>query len=888
MRRRVRVVLVIGLATAIVAVAGLIVFRIAALEALVTTMMRAKGVPAPRLSVVELGWNGSRIDDIRLGQAGEVTVRSLRLDFTPSGLLVGRLERVAIDGLTITLNLTGDGPALGSLQPLLSGGGNGGREPTPIPSLSLTDFHIEAQLPAGRVRAAGEGQVRTDDGRETTVEISLQEIALDDRAVASGRLSATLTDTLADVTLALNAEAAAIDASATIEDPLGAPIWRLNVTAAVDAAEPLWAALALPAPQSGRARLTLEGEGRAPALSELATADDRLRRLFGGQATGTIDFSVADVSVPEHVTGLNARVRLAIDGAEGIVTLGLPEDATVAAKQISPSLLRNLGIPGEIADKLGQGLAARLAPLSADSPVAVASPDGDAVAMALDGTLHLAIPGFTDLSLTLPAAIRAGRDRASGQLRAPADLHLKTLRYDEIAELLEPTVLALAEANVMLGAETGLDYRVALEGPALRLRLNPQDANATDATIVPGRVTAVPGRAEIAEARIEIPAYELVADGLAATLETVDDETRIGFQIASLLQTTLLAPMAVTGQANRKGTVWQGSAQGKGPGGIGLIDASGSHDSATARGQARVAVEPLVFEPRGLQPGTLSPALKALQAVRGTTIGEANLSWSAQGLQGTGTLTMKNIGFDSPQARVQGLNLALHLDSLTPLGSPPRQTLTVRRLESGLPLDRLDIRFQIQPTTPPSLAIETGEVFFGSGRFALSDLVIDSATTRQDVDIEVQDLSLAELFAILGIDGLSGDGRLSGIIPMTFSEGTVVIADGRLAASAPGIIRFRSEQAAQILPDQGESLDLVLRALEDFHYDELTVDLEKSADDVGRIKLSLLGKNPEVLEGYPFRFNISIEADTGKLVTALTTIYQVPNDLLRRTWTSGQ
>jgi hypothetical protein len=43
-----------------------------------------------------------------------------------------------------------------------------------------------------------------------------------------------------------------------------------------------------------------------------------------------------------------------------------------------------------------------------------------------------------------------------------------------------------------------------------------------------------------------------------------------------------------------------------------------------------------------------------------------------------------------------------------------------------------------------------------------------------------------------------------------------------------------------------------------------------------------------VLEGYPFRFNIRIEANTGKLVTALTTIYQVPNDLLRRAWTSGQ
>lgn len=815
MRRRVRFALAIGLATAIVAVAGLVVFRISIVEALVTTAMRAKGIPAPRLSVVELDWGRGRIDDIRLGQAGEMTVRSLRLDFSLSGLLAGRLERVSVDGLTVILNLTGDDPPLGSLQPLLSGGGGRRDEPTPLPPLSLTDFHIEAQMPAGLVRATGDGQIQTADGGESAVEISLREIAFDDRAIASGQLSARLAAARAEATLALRAEAGAfaVDASATIEDPLGSPAWRLDLTAAADAASPLWASLALPAPQSGRARLALQGEGRAPPLSEITTADDWLMRLLGNQATGTVDFSATDVSVPDRVAGLDASIRLAIEGEEGIVTLRLPDEASLAATQVSPAFLQNLGISDEIAKKFASGLGAHLAPLSADIPVAIASRDGDAVAVALDGTLHLAIPELADLSLTLPADIHVGRDRVRGRLRAPADLRLKTLRYDEIAELLEPAVVALAEAHVSLGPEAGLDYRVALEGPDLRLRLHPQDADAIEATISPGRATVRPGRAEIAEARIEVPAYGLVADGLAATLKTTDDETGIGFQIASLTQTgadPLFAPITVTGQAKHTGSVWQGAALGKGSGGIGLVNASGSHDGATARGQAHVALEPLVFKPRGLQPGTLLPVLRALQAVSGTTLGEADLLWSAQGFQGTGTLTMKDIGFDSPQGRVQGLNLALHLDNLTPLGSPPRQTLTVRRLESGLPLDRLDIRFQIQPTTPPSLAIETGEVFFGSGRFALSDLVIDPATTRQDVNISVQDLSLAELFAILGIDGLSGEGRLSGTVPMTFSEGTVIIENGRLAAGAPGIIRFRSEQAAQILADQGESLDLVL------------------------------------------------------------------------------
>lgn len=797
MRRRVRVALAISLATAIGAAAGVVVYRLPILETLVTTALQAKGIPAPRMTVTDIDWGSIGITKLSLGTAGEVTVRSVLLDYSLSGLMAGRLDWVAMDGLVIALDATGDAPLLGSLQPLLSSSDSSRGGSSPLPPLSLTDLRIDVQTTAGTVSAIGDAQVQTSSDGETAVELSLNEITFNGTAIASGQFSVTL-----------------------------------------------------------------------PTV----------------KATGTIDFALTGVSVPDRVAGLDAHARLAIDAAEDIVTLRLREDATLAATQVSPAFLQSLGIPPAISNQIEHGFAARLQAPGADGPVAIAARDGGAVAVALNGTLHVTVPGLADLSLALPADIRAERDRLRVQLRAPSDVRLTKFRYGGIAELLAPTVVTVAEADVTIAPV--LAYRVVLSGPAFRLQS--QDV---EAIVTPGRITLTADRAEISEAQIEIPAYGVVAGGLSATLDATNSETRIGFHIASVRQTgseAMIAPIKVTGQATRTDDVWRGTATGEGPGGVGRIVASGSHDGATARGQARIALEPLVFVPGGAQPGTLLPALSALQTASGTTTGEADLSWSAKGFQGTGSLVLTDIGFDSPQVRVEGLDLRLHLDSLTPLASPPRQTLTIRRLDAGLPLDRLDIRFQIRPTEPPSVAIETGEVFLGSGRFALSDLVVDPAATRQDVDLRVQDLNLAELFAILNIDGLDGDGQLSGTIPMTFSDGIVVIENGRLSASAPGTIRFRSEKAAQILAGQGESLDLVLRALEDFRYDELTIDLEKSSDDVGRMKLSLLGKNPAVLEGYPFRFNISIEADTAKLVTALTTIYQVPNDFLRRAWTYGR
>ena len=831
-RRRVRLVLVISLAAAIGAAASVVVYRVPIFETLIMTALRANAVPAPRMTVSDVGWDGIDISDVSLGQAGEVTVRGVRLDYSLSGLLAGRLERVAVDGLAITLDLTGNAPLLGSLQPLLSGGGSGSGESRPLPPLLLTDLRVDAQTPVGIVRTVGNGQIRTANDGETAIEMSLQEITLGGNAVASGRLSVSLAPARTEAILALRARESALtfNARATIGNPLGS------------------------------------------------------------QATGTVDLSVTDLSMPNRIAGLDARVRLAIDAAEGILTVRFPEDATLAATQVSPAFLQGLGVPNEIAGQLTQGFAARLQAPEADGPVAIASRDDGTVAVVLDGTLHLKLPGLVDLSLTLPADIRAGPDRIRGQLRSPAVLRLTKLRYGGLIELLEPIVISLAEAEVTVAPDPAggndLDYRLALDAPAIRLQS--QDVKAT---FTSGRITLTPGRTEIAEAQIAIPAYGLVAKDVSATLDVADNETRVGFQIASFRQTgpaAMFAPFSVTGLAIRKGGVWTGNAKGEGPDGIGRIMASGRHDGATARGQARITLEPLVFETGGAQPGVLIPALEFLQSTTGTASGEANLSWTAKGVQGTGMVALADIGFESPQAKVEGIDLRLDLDSLIPPGSPPGQTLSVRRLDPGVPLDRLDIRFQIRPTAPPSIVIETAEAFLGSGRFALSDLTVDPAVPRQDLDLRIQDLSLTELFAILNIDGLDGDGRLSGTIPVTFSDGTLIIENGRLATSAPGTIRFRSEKASRILADQGESLDLVLRALEDFRYDELTIDLEKSADDIGRMKLSLLGKNPAVLEGYPFRFNIGIEADTAKLVTALTTIYQVPNDFLRRAWTSGR
>ena len=866
MCRRTRLALAAALAATVGVAVALGAFRAPLVESLLTDVLLAQGVPAPRLMVAEVGWRHSRIADIRLGDADEITLHDLRLDYGLSGLLAGRLDQVTATGLVITLDLTGAGPLLGSLDALLVGGesGDGGADATSIPNIEIDDLRLVARTAAGVVQATGRGRMAVN--------------------LAAGTADASLS------IVALTRDFSA-DAVVKLESPLGAPRWHLDLVARAAAGASIWAVWPGPVPMAGRAEITLRSDGTTPPLSEPIKSSDVLGLLLAHVATGSVSLSATDVTVPEHVEGLSMGVELTLEARDGTGIVTLRDDATMTVAHISPTWMRSLGAPDMVADTTAKGFSARLQTTDEQHPLATIARDGDGFAVTLDGTVQLAVPDTIDLNLSLPVDVRIEPKHLSGRLRAPAEVRLATLRVERIGELLAPVTITLPEASVDVVPDSTLDYRVALESPTVRVRLNRTDAAAIETTVNPGRIAASPGRIDIEGAGFDVPAYEIGVDGVVAGIDLAGDEVHADVRVATLRHTgtsPLFAPLTLTGTIGGQGSKWYGALTGYGPGGVGRIEATSDYDSATGQGSARFTLPSLKFLPGGAQPGVLVPALAALQQVTGTAEGDGELSWSADGAQGSGTIALHAFGFDSPQASVDGLDLSLHLDSLIPPGSPPRQTLTVRRLEAGLPLDRLALTFQIQPADPSRLAIETGEVFFGSGRLAVDGLLLDPAAAQQRVDVRVEDLSLSDLFALLGIDGLSGEGRLSGAIPIHFADNTVTIENGHLAAGAPGIVRFRSEQAAQILAGQGESLDLVLRALEDFHYDELTVDLSKTAADVGRIKLSLLGKNPAVLEGYPFRFNISIEANTGKLVTALTTIYQVPNDLLRRAWTSGQ
>jgi hypothetical protein len=86
------------------------------------------------------------------------------------------------------------------------------------------------------------------------------------------------------------------------------------------------------------------------------------------------------------------------------------------------------------------------------------------------------------------------------------------------------------------------------------------------------------------------------------------------------------------------------------------------------------------------------------------------------------------------------------------------------------------------------------------------------------------------------------------------------------------------------LAPYGDQAALLVEALEDFYYSELEITVDKTFDEDLSAGISLLGSNPNVLEGHPFRLNINFESNIERVAIALFAGYSAAQRALRKAW----
>lgn len=962
------VVLVIGLLA--IAASGLIVFRTTLAEAVLSSQLASLGIPSARLTVASLDFYRIVVRDVALGAGEELRLDAVTVTYRPRALLAGRLEEAAVDGLRLRLDLSGAGPPLGSLQPLLQkreGAAGAGLLPAVV---TLLRGRIEVVARAGDMTAAVSGQWRPLAGTAT---LTLSDLVLPHVALETSRLDIEATRTRIVATAAARGEqdALGLALNVTLDSYRGDPTLTLALDGSVRPAD--WKIPPVPPIAAGRMAASLRLEGRLQPIRLMPLDAAALDWLLGADLRGRLQTSLDDIAYRNGAEGISGTVDLAVSAADGALNLEIADDAEIRISRLGPALLDAFRIPA-LAPQLADAALTVALPMT-DAPFRVRlRPTEDGAELAVSGTAGLAaaetgLQAYVDGTLALDKAFALQRlsfpradlrlhdlamaghrieelhftgamDGAPEALRGGGELtaNFGATRFESLAlgaaaiglaadfrwsgprlELHQrgdgsATVASLglgeaarvAKPVALLLSEGALTLDVTSDGPALShaltIRPEPATVDLRGPDGAPLALRADPGamrleggadpgapwrgRLDLDDGRLSVPAHALSAEAVAASIvfPTAAGEPLARVSVGRLLHTAApayFAPLRLDGEIVRQDDTLVFKGAGTGADGELAFSLGGQHRLADGRGSLRVQVPETAFRKGALQPAQLFPLLRDVSDATGRVGATADVAWGPDGLAGEGVLDMAGLSFMAGAVSVEGLSSRIALDGLFPPSTGPGQAMTIRRVDPALPLDDVEIRFRVEPAAPPRLRVERARARFADGWLGVDEVVLDPSRPRQEFGVGVDGMDLGLLLGLLKVEGVSGTGRLTGTVPVAIEDGGVSIENGQLAADGPGILRVRSEAAAAAFGRAGEQVTLMLSALEDFHYDVLAVTLDMDANGDAVTLIRMQGRNPAVLDGYPFAFNIGLSGNLMDLFAAIRRGAGLSTDLVR-------
>ncbi|MGH6920476.1 MAG: intermembrane phospholipid transport protein YdbH family protein [Geminicoccaceae bacterium] len=484
--------------------------------------------------------------------------------------------------------------------------------------------------------------------------------------------------------------------------------------------------------------------------------------------------------------------------------------------------------------------------------------------------LHASEPGALAIeNLTVPD-VRAGPLRARLE---PADRPLLELTLDEGRP-------AAWRQHLSAGIEA---LEAHLTASALRLQSEAGTITLMAEGVGPSLAHAGIG---LAEGRLRLPDHALALDGIAAEAGLIatglapDQTVPIGVErISHAGRPAWFAPMALQARLAPGAENLGFEATLTRIGGGLALEVRGNSQAAGA-GRAAVELAPVTFGP-GLQPKDLAPIAAGLVSdVSGEVALNGDVAWSTAGITSDLAILVDQVGLSSGPARLEQVNGVVRLDGLWPPTTPPGQQLAIGLLDLGLPLTAGTATFQL--TDGPRLEVEQLEWRLAGGIARAEPFSLGSPLEGLNVTLRAEQLDLGQLLALTRMEGLSGEGSLDGVLPVRLSQGAAVVDGGELAATGPGVLRYASGSAPAALQAGGQGVDLLLQALENFHYEALKITLDGRTDAAMDIDLHLAGANPDLYDGHPVEFNLDLEGELANILRQGVASWQIPERIRER------
>lgn len=912
--RRLTLLVLTTFAVLMLAGAAAVLFRTQIAEALIIRELARRGLDA-EVEIAELWWNSATAENISIDV---LKLEHFKAEYSLGELRNGNLRSLEIAGLDITVDLTGEGPPLGALHQLFSNDRNSTTTQTVLPKVALSDAIITVHTPGRDIVVNATGTLIPEvGGNDLALEFEVTSVPFSGSGAVNGTISRTqitalsvsadFSDEETQTTFHLNAQSEDLDLKRLVVDfdlTGSGDVAPLAVYTSYD--DGRW-------PQQGSFRLNVDGGITLPAAAP---------GLISTTAEANFSLAITDASTawevaPEwmrdpfnlNASGNGILTRGAFLGAltselifsnrgtrfdfsAPVARLAFEDDLTVVETSLIGFAAVAQGVPTPY------GTVSRFEAIG-DLADLHTSPTGQLRLRVFSPEIAFDAATVRTAALDANVNLIPTDDGYRVDLTAPADVSASIVNVSPLEPLNNFRGRITAARLGLTSTADGYSFvqtaRITL--PPLDPIVARQDAEPirSEVTLGPGELTVrgAAGQpshftfaADVQSAAL--PDFELRAEDAALNVTgSVPGEIKATFSGGSATHTVevpLFPPLSPEFELVRNGRRLSFLGRLSGADGMLLIDAEGSHDLEAETGEAIFTVNELQFGQGDATASDFLPLLSTMQNLRGRVAGGAHFSWNEEGLDQNSVVRLSEISFRRSGMDFVGVDANLNFDSLVPLRSLPGQHLTVQRIDTSLePITNIDLEFAIDTNDDGAPLIRTGAIRMelAGGRLTSAGGTYDPITGAADIPLQAEELDLARLLARIGLEELTGEGRLNGTIPLRLSAGGASIESALLHAGSGGIVAYRSPNARQALASSGEAVGLMLDALEDFHYENLTLSLNKPIAGDTEITLRLEGNNPTVLEGHPFDINISLTGDADPLLRAFLAGQQLSNDLLR-------
>lgn len=792
--------------------------------AIASYIERAYGVPVT-IAIGEVGPSSARVDHVKLGRDAPFEASDIRLEYS----LDGHIAAVTVGTVSAHGRIEGGAVTLGDLEPLIASGGDRPQDSDArIPEeIAVDRLDLALETPLGAVAIGGSARM----GKGA--------LALD----------LTATDPAGHTT-----GAAKIDISGALDQPTMSG----DVRIALAPQSPLWAFAPQIAPQEGMVEASIHldqvaasidpGPGGKPIAFALRL--DRMRNAqLPAPLSGTLTADIRSTHLPlsiENIAldlsgGLSPKSKAKADGS-----------ATLALAAGDLALDLSLRIDASDETVAVAGWQVRQPQIAASVHLTLV---GGVLAAALSADGKIAHKGISDAAKS--TSLGAGTLTLSGDNTA---FRLNTDDGTWVAGIITGAIALAAKS---------MGETVELRAPALNGSAE-HDSAGTRWHLGASKVS-FENKARGVSASNAVVKLSGENDGIAGDIRISKFEAGYGLPTVTLNGQGRLNAGKLAAQLN--------AITGAGGGvKLGAIKLTGN--LRTQKFVADLDMGPIAFAPKGLQPAHLFPAAKSY--VRDFS-GSVRLAGTATWNKGKATsdlkLGLEGLTGEAGPVLFQNLNGVIEIDEPWPVSTRPNQEIAIEQLIAGLPMTNALVRFELDG---PRVRVAEGRLDMAGGRAGISPADIVLTAAGQRLTLNIDQLSVSELFKIAGVAGLSGEGAISGTAPITLFPNGIIVDNAKFAADAPGILRYDAAQAPGALGTAGASVGLALQALSDFHYKELIVTLNRKLTGDTELGLHIVGSNPSFYNGYPVEFNLNLSGKLDEVLRKGLAGYRLPSIIEER------